>query len=108
MEFQFRGGATTYWGTALLGALITILSLGFLYPFALVLNERWRAKHSFIGGRQLEFSGSAFGLLGRWILWLVLICCDSWNLLVLGNSKTAEMEVGVHKLCYQVGFLYLG
>jgi uncharacterized membrane protein YjgN (DUF898 family) len=73
VEFDFKGGAATYWGTAMLGALITILSLGFLYPFALVLNERWRAKHSFIGGRQLEFAGSAWGLLGRWIIWLTLI-----------------------------------
>jgi uncharacterized membrane protein YjgN (DUF898 family) len=73
VDFEFRGGAATYWGTALLGALITIVSLGLFYPYALVLFERWRAKHSYILGRQLEFTGSAFGLLGRWIIWLLLI-----------------------------------
>ena len=41
-----------------------------IYPFALVLRERWRAKHSFIDGKQLVFTGSALGLFGRWILWL--------------------------------------
>ena len=47
--------------------------LGVMYPFALVLRERWRAKHSFIDGKQLVFTGSALGLFGRWILWLLLI-----------------------------------
>jgi len=73
MKFEFDGGAATYWGTALLGNLITVVSLGFLYPFALVLKERWRAKHSYIDGRKLVFAGSAWGLLGRWIGWLLLI-----------------------------------
>jgi uncharacterized membrane protein YjgN (DUF898 family) len=71
--FEFKGGAATYWGTALLGGLITILTIGILYPFALVLLERWRAKHSYIDGRQLVFKGSAIGLFGRWLLWLLLI-----------------------------------
>lgn len=71
-NFEFRGGAATYWGTALLGGLITLMSVGILYPFALVLGERWRAKHSYIDGRQLVFTGSAWGLFGRWILWLLL------------------------------------
>jgi uncharacterized membrane protein YjgN (DUF898 family) len=71
--FEFEGGAATYWGTALLGGLITILTIGILYPFALVLLERWRAKHSYIDGRQLVFKGSAIGLFGRWLLWLLLI-----------------------------------
>lgn len=72
-RFTFDGGAATYFGTALLGAILTIFSFGILYPFALVLRERWRAKHSFIDGKQLVFTGSALGLFGRWILWLLLI-----------------------------------
>ena len=71
--FEFKGGAATYWGTAILGGLITIFTLGIFYPFALVLLERWRAKHSYIDGRQLVFTGSAIGLFGRWLLWLLLI-----------------------------------
>lgn len=38
--FQFDGGAATYLGTALLAVLITVCTLGFRYPFALVLRER--------------------------------------------------------------------
>lgn len=72
-KFTFDGGAGTYWGTALLGGLITLCTAGIFYPFALVLMERWRAKHSFIDGQALKFTGSATGLFGRWLLWLLLI-----------------------------------
>ena len=72
-RFKFDGGAATYVGTALLGVLITVLTLGICYPFAVVLMQRWRAKHSFIDGKRLIFTGSAWGLFGRWLLWLLLI-----------------------------------
>ena len=72
-RFTFDGGAATYFGTGLLAALITICTVGICYPFALVLKERWRAKHSFIDGQQLVFTGSATGLFGLWIKWILLI-----------------------------------
>jgi uncharacterized membrane protein YjgN (DUF898 family) len=71
-RLTFDGGAGTYWGTAVLAALITIFSLGIAYPFALVLVERWRAKHSFIDGKQLVFTGTGIGLFGLWIKWALL------------------------------------
>jgi len=72
-RFRFDGGAATYLGTGILGALITILTVGICYPFALVLVERWRAKHSYIDGHRLVFTGSAWGLFGNWVKWLLLI-----------------------------------
>jgi uncharacterized membrane protein YjgN (DUF898 family) len=72
-RFTFDGGAATYVGTALLGFLITLVTLGICYPFALVLKERWRAKHSYIDGNRLVFTGSAIGLFGLWIRWFLLI-----------------------------------
>jgi uncharacterized membrane protein YjgN (DUF898 family) len=69
---RFDGGAATYLGTGLLAVLITICTLGICYPFALVLNQRWRAKHSYIDGQRLVFTGSAVGLFGSWIKWFVL------------------------------------
>ncbi|WP_167042765.1 DUF898 family protein [Salinibacterium sp. ZJ454] len=71
-RFSFDGGAATYFGTAILGLLVTVCTLGICYPFALVLNERWRAKHTFIDGQQLVFTGSATGLFGLWIKWFLL------------------------------------
>lgn len=71
-RFTFDGGAATFVGTAILGWLITIVTLGFCYPFAVVLIERWRAKHSYIDGRRLVFNGTAIGLFGHWIKWWLL------------------------------------
>jgi uncharacterized membrane protein YjgN (DUF898 family) len=71
--FTFDGGAGTYVGTALRGALITLVTVGICYPFAVVLMERWRSKHSYINGRQLVFTGTAMGLFGLWIKWFLLI-----------------------------------
>ena len=71
-QFAFDGGAATYVGTGLLAFVITVFTLGICYPFALVLRERWRAKHSYIDGVQLRFTGSAWGLFFRWLTWLLL------------------------------------
>ena len=71
-RFHFDGGAATFVGTAILGFLITVCTLGFCYPFALVLRERWRAKHSYIDGYPLVFTGSAIALFGNWIKWFLL------------------------------------
>ena len=53
-------------------ALITIFTLGICYPFALVLLERWRCKHTYIDGQRLVFTGSGMGLFGLWIKWFLL------------------------------------
>lgn len=71
-RFTFDGGAGTYIGTALLAFLVTTFTLGICYPFALVLRERWRAKHSLIDGQRLQFTGTAWGLFGLWIKWWLL------------------------------------
>lgn len=70
-HFRFDGGAATYWGTALLATLITLFTVGICYPFSLVLRERWKAKHTYIDGRQLVFDGSAWALFGNWLKWVL-------------------------------------
>jgi uncharacterized membrane protein YjgN (DUF898 family) len=72
-RFQFDGGAGTYLGTGILAALITIITAGICYPFAMVLLERWRCKHSYIDGQRLVFTGTGIGLFGLWIKWFLLI-----------------------------------
>lgn len=71
-RFRFEGGAGTFVGTALLGFVVTVVTFGICYPFALVLMERWRAKHSYLDGRRLIFTGSAWSLFGNWIKWFLL------------------------------------
>lgn len=69
---RFDGGAGTYVGTALLALLITVVSLGIAYPYALVLRQRWKTKHTYINGHRLIFLGTGIGLFGLWIKWFLL------------------------------------
>lgn len=71
--FHFDGGAGTFLGTAILAFLVTVVTLGICYPFALVLFERWKAKHTYVEGRRLVFTGTGLGLFGNWLKWLFLI-----------------------------------
>ena len=70
--FRFDGGAGTYLGTGLLALLVTVFSLGFAFPFALVLRQRWRAKHTYVNGRRLIFDGTGLSLFGNWVKWFLL------------------------------------
>jgi uncharacterized membrane protein YjgN (DUF898 family) len=71
--FQFDGGAATYLGVGILSFLITFFTFGIALPYALVLKQRWKATHTFIGGRRLKFVGSGTSLFLSWIKWLLLI-----------------------------------
>lgn len=70
---EFNGGAANLLGTQLLAGLVTVCTLGICYPYALVMQERWRAKHTVLHGRPLYFKGTGIGLFGLWIKWLFLI-----------------------------------
>lgn len=71
--FKFDGGAGTYLGTGILAFLVTVLTLGIGLPFAIVLRQRWRAKHTLVSGRRLVFVGSGLQLFGLWLKWFFLI-----------------------------------
>lgn len=70
--YQFRGGAGSLFGAQILGLLITVLTLGICYPFAVVLVERWRARNTYLLGHQLQFVGTGWGIFGLWVKWLLL------------------------------------
>ena len=68
----FDGGLLSLIWVMFLGLLLTIFSLGILYPWAICLVYGWKINHTVIDGRRLHFSGSAIGLFGNWIKWLAL------------------------------------
>lgn len=71
--FVFDGRAATFVGIWVVGIVVSVGTLGLGFPFALVLKERWRARHTLIEGRRLMFTGSAHHLFFRWVLWELLI-----------------------------------
>ena len=68
----FDGGAGDFLVTGILAFLVTAVSFGFFYPWALVMKERWIVEHTIIDGKRLKFEGSALGLFGNWIKWFLL------------------------------------
>lgn len=72
-NFEFRGGAASYVGIGIVTFLMTVLTVGFAYPWAITMYNRWICRNTFVEGRQLQFKGSGFGLIGKWIVWCILI-----------------------------------
>ncbi len=68
----FDGGLLQYIGWTLLGALITVCTLGICFPWALCMIYSWETKHTVVNGHRLRFTGTAMQLFGNWIKWLVL------------------------------------
>ncbi len=68
-QSYFDGGAFAYVGWSILVALIDTCSLGFAYPWALCMFERWEKKHTVINGRRLHFDGKGIEIFGWNILW---------------------------------------
>lgn len=68
----FDGGLLQLTGWRLVGALITVVTLGICYPWALCMVYGWKTKHTVINGHRLVFDGSAVGLFGNWVKWLLL------------------------------------
>lgn len=69
----FDGGILSFIGWNILGSLITSLTLGICFPWALCMVYGWKINHTVIEGKRLKFTGSAIGLFGLWIKWLLLL-----------------------------------
>ena len=89
-ESYFDGGLLQLIGWKLLGALITLCTFGICYPWAFCMVYSWEAKHTVINGKRLQFNGTAVGLFGNWIKWLILtfITCGIYSFfLVIALKK---------------------
>lgn len=77
MESYFDGGLAQLIGWRILGFLVTTLTFGICYPWALCMVYGWQVNHTVIEGRRLQFHGRALSLFGHWIKWLLLTSSHS-------------------------------
>ncbi|AEB77331.1 membrane protein [Clostridium botulinum] len=77
----FDGGLFQLIGWTLLGFIITVCTVGICYPWALCMVFGWKTNHTVINGKRLIFRGTAVGLFGNWIKWLLLtiITCGIYS-----------------------------
>ncbi len=68
----FDGVLLSFIGWTILGAVITVITFGICYPWALCMVYAWKINHTVINGHRMRFDGSAIGLFGNWIKWLLL------------------------------------
>lgn len=69
---SWEGGAFMLFVHLLAMDLITVFTLGLLFPVGLNLVITYVVEHMVIGGEKVSFGGSGLGLLGHWIVWWIL------------------------------------
>ena len=72
MESKFTGGLFGLICVSLLEYLLTFLTLGIAYPWAVCIKEAWIANHTLLDGRQVYFDGTGGQLFGNYIKWFLL------------------------------------
>lgn len=68
----FDGGLLELIGWSILGGLITFITLGICYPWALCMVYGWKINHTVVEGKRLHFIGTATDLFVNWIKWFFL------------------------------------
>lgn len=58
------------WSLAVVG--ISVITLGFGYPWACCLFMQWETSHTVVNGRRLKFTGTGWELFKKYILWILL------------------------------------
>ncbi|ASW42321.1 DUF898 family protein [Clostridium isatidis] len=71
-ESYFDGGLLELIAWRILGIIITTVTFGICYPWALCMVYGWKINHTVINGRRLRFNGKAINLFGNWIKWFFL------------------------------------
>ena len=80
-ESYFDGGLLSYVGWIILGTIVTIVTLGIAYPWALCMVYGWKINHTVVNGKRLKFIGTGIGLFGNWIKWflLTIVTCGIYS-----------------------------
>lgn len=68
----FDGKTGQYFGLSMLGALLSVVTLGIMSPVAYGWIKKWEINHTVINGYRLKFEGKLGSLIGWWLLWSLL------------------------------------
>jgi uncharacterized membrane protein YjgN (DUF898 family) len=71
-QSKFDGGIFGFIGVKIVQMLLTGITLGIGYPWAVAYGEKWIADHTVIDGRRLTFTGTGGSLIGQYIKWWLL------------------------------------
>ena len=68
----FDGGLLQLIGWSLLGAIVTVFTVGICYPWAVQMLYSWEQRHKVYCKKRCNFDGTATGLFVTWMLCLLL------------------------------------
>lgn len=71
-QFQFDGGAGSFFLVSFGATLLHVITLGLALPWSVAMYDRWQTNHTLIGGRRLTFTGSGGSLFGHYLKWWLL------------------------------------
>lgn len=71
-DSRFDGGVAETFVAFLISSLITSVTCGIAFPWALCYLYQFIISHIVIHGRRLRFDGTGGSLFGNWIKWFVL------------------------------------
>jgi uncharacterized membrane protein YjgN (DUF898 family) len=73
MRSDFDGRVGELFGINLAVYFITMFTLGFAFPWALVMKLRYTTGHTIVEGKRLRFDGTGGQLFGKWVK-IFLLC----------------------------------
>ncbi len=69
---QFDGNSFQYFGYGLLQTLLLLVTCCLAAPWTITMIEKWEMKHCIVGTDRMKYEGTALGLLGQYIIVLLL------------------------------------
>lgn len=108
----FDGTVLQLVGYSLLAGLLTAVTFGIGYPWALCMLKRWETRHTYIEARRLQFDGKGLQLLGMWIMLaliplIVLIAAIFFTRPFL-ESKSGTVFAGLIYMALIIAALFYG
>lgn len=109
---HFDGTVLQLVGYSLLAGLLTTVTFGIGYPWALCMLKRWETKHTYIESRRLQFDGNGLQLLGMWVMLaliplIVLIAAIFFTKPFL-ESKSGTVVAGLIYMALIIAALFYG